>query len=570
MHQAAAKMSTMVFLCRAAEQCTQPAAGSPADYHPGQGSEDDHLLVHEHLLRSSDENNQIVQYPLSWEDLKSAWFLNPDSCRSVPIQVPSRAHLTTDMIRGLLYKTKDWLSEWIRTGSNGFIHAELYKDSLPEVICDAFTSLAAYMSRTEQTAEIVLRMMESKADKLVESVGAVEDRTSTLESLSRVHTLLVYCTIRLLDGDLRQRHKAEQHLQILHSWTCKMISDTSQAMLSGDIILHNHLTNRDPQYFTFPLLLGQFSPEELLWHAWILSESAFGDITSPVVPLCDGAGQIECVGSSVTKFKPGDRVITFPAPDVVSERGSDADTSMADVPTMLGIGTHGTLRTHGVFSENALVHAPASLDWRQASTLPVTWLTAWNALSQLKDRKMDPHTWILVQGTGGVSIATLQLAVSLGLTVVATTSTSDKAAKLKALGASHVVNYRQNPNSWGKEAKSLTPNGLGFDLIVDIGGNDTLGHCLEAVRPYGSIQVVGAVGKEAAVVPMMGALMSTCTIRGFLMDTQKQYEAFVQYIDEKRVQPVYDEAVYELAEAKEAYRRLKEQKHFAKVVIRIE
>jgi NADPH:quinone reductase-like Zn-dependent oxidoreductase len=289
-----------------------------------------------------------------------------------------------------------------------------------------------------------------------------------------------------------------------------------------------------------------------------------------VVPLCDGAGQVESVGSSVKNFKPGDRVITFPAPDVVSERGSDGDTGMADVPTMLGIGTHGTLRTHGVFSENALVHAPASLDWLQASTLPVTWLTAWNALLQLKQDSIGSQTWVLVQGTGGVSIATLQLALSFGLTVVATTSSPEKAAKLKALGASHVINYRQNPDGWGKEAKTLTPNGVGFELIVDIGGNDTLGQCLEAVRPYGSIQVVGAVGKEAAVVPMLGALMSTCTVRGFLMGTQRQYEGLVRYIDDKKLQPVYDGTVFELSEAKEAYRRLKEQKHFAKVVIRID
>jgi hypothetical protein len=177
------------------------------------------------------------------------------------------------MIRGLLYKTKDWLSDWITTGGNAFIHAELYKDSLPEAICDAFTSLSAYLSRTDKTTEMVLRMMEQKADKLVETVGAMEDSTTTLESLSRVHALLVYCTIRLLDGDFRQRHKAEQHLQILHSWTQKMVSDTSEAISNGYIILQNHLTNRSPQYLTFPLLLCQFTPEQLLWHAWILSES---------------------------------------------------------------------------------------------------------------------------------------------------------------------------------------------------------------------------------------------------------------------------------------------------------
>ncbi|KAF4993430.1 hypothetical protein FGRMN_6518 [Fusarium graminum] len=301
----------------------------------------------------------------------------------------------------------------------------------------------------------------------------------------------------------------------------------------------------------------------------IAGSPKIGCIEQPIVPLCDGSGLVEAVGSSVQNFKPGDRVITFPAPDVVSQRGSNSQSGMADVQAMLGLGTHGTLRSHGVFSESALVHAPKSLDWLQAATLPVTWLTAWNALSYLKDTQTGPDTWILVQGTGGVSIAMLQLASSFGLTVVATTSSEEKAAKLIELGARHVINYRENPLDWGKKARALTPGGVGFDMIVDIGGNETLGQSLEAIRPYGSIQIVGAVGQETEVVPMIGALMFTCTIRGFLVGSQSQFDDLVRFIDEKKVQPFFDDVVFELADAKDAYKRLEERKHFAKVVVRV-
>ncbi|KAL4726616.1 hypothetical protein ACLX1H_005504 [Fusarium chlamydosporum] len=227
----------------------------------------------DHQRRGFDENNPDSTITLSWEDLKSAWFLDPDSCRSVPLQSTNRAYLTTDMIRDLLYKTKNWLSDWIATGSNVFIHAEIYKSSLPEAICDAFTALSAYLSRTDKTTNMVLQIMEQKADKLIKTEATAEPNKSNLHNLSRVHALLVYCTIRLLDGDPRQRYKAEQHLQTLQEWTQEMIADTSEAIVSGDIILQNHLTDRGPRYLTFPLLLGQFSPEQLLWHAWILSES---------------------------------------------------------------------------------------------------------------------------------------------------------------------------------------------------------------------------------------------------------------------------------------------------------
>ncbi|KAF5563658.1 alcohol dehydrogenase [Fusarium napiforme] len=618
------------------------------------------------------------------------------------------------MIRGLLYQTRDWLGDWTRSGSNVFVHHELYRSSLPDCISDAFTALSSYLSRTPETSEMVLRVAEQKAERLLVSESDKSTSGDILNSLSRVQALLAYCTIRLLDGDLRQRHKAEQHLQILHDWTKEMMNDALEATNNGDMIIKNHLTDVSPQYFTLPLLLGQFSPEQLLWHSWVLSESVrrtwcvsmglqsgyellktesgpcygtlpittrkglwearndhdkvmldmepgdvdefalcmmeldigpdrmarwrfersgpseqpimarqlilddqqgfekslkyetnvpipshdelgprdvlvklhaaslnyrdlviaasaqFGPITPPMVPLCDGSGSVEAVGSSVKDYKLGDRVITFPAPDVVVERGSDADVNMSDVPAMLGLGTKGTLRTHGVFSESALVHAPESLDWLQAATLPVTWITAWNALSELGKDQIGPHTWILVQGTGGVSVATLQLASSFGLSVVATTSSQEKADRLKRLGATLVINYRENATAWGKEARSLTPNGVGFDMVVDIGGNETLKQSLEAVRPYGSIQVVGAVAQDTEAVPMMGALMFTCTIRGFLMGSQNQYKDLVRYIDEKKLKPVYDNTVFELADAKEAYRKLKEQKHFAKVVIRID
>ncbi|KAM0342545.1 hypothetical protein ACHAPU_009395 [Fusarium lateritium] len=302
----------------------------------------------------------------------------------------------------------------------------------------------------------------------------------------------------------------------------------------------------------------------------IAGSPQIGRIDQPIVPLCDGSGLVEAIGSNVQNFKPGDRVITFPAPDVVSQRGSNSQSGMADVQTMLGLGTQGTLRSHGVFSESALVHAPKSLDWLQAATLPVTWLTAWNALSCLGNTQTGPDTWILVQGTGGVSVATLQLASSFGLTVVATTSSEEKAAKLMELGAKHVVNYREHALDWGKKARALTPGGAGFDMIIDIGGNETLGQSLQAIRPHGSIQVVGAVGQETEVVPMIGALMFTCTIRGFLMGSQSQFNDLVRFIDEEKVRPFFDDVIFELADAKDAYRRLDERKHFAKVVVRID
>lgn len=249
----------------------------------------------------------------------------------------------------------------------------------------------------------------------------------------------------------------------------------------------------------------------------------------------------------------------------------DAFSTVAQVPKMLGQGTNGTLRSIGVFPEGALVHAPKSLDWLHAATLTVTYTTAWNSLFGLKGREAGPGTWVLVLGTGGVSIAALQLATAKGATVVGTTSSDEKAARLKELGAKHVVNYRTNPDGWGQEARALTPEGRGFDIVIEIGGNETLSHSLQAVRTDGIVMIIGGVGApDAEMVPMFAALLSTCIARGILGGSRNQFNELVRFIDEKKITPVIDDVVFELAEVKDAYRRLKEKKHFAKVVIRID
>lgn len=289
-----------------------------------------------------------------------------------------------------------------------------------------------------------------------------------------------------------------------------------------------------------------------------------------VVPGSDGAGVVKAVGSSVHAFQVGDAIITHLAPGAVDSNGDDAPAVFADISGGLGQTLDGTLRSEGVFSESALVHAPKTLGWLQASTLTCSGLTAWNSLFGLKGREPGPGSWVLVQGTGGVSVAALQLASAVGATVVATTSSEDKATRLRELGAKYTINYRPNPGGWGQEARTLTPGGRGFDMVVDIGGNATLAQSLSAVRTDGVVVAAGLVGGEAEPVPLLYALAHACIVRGVLLGSRNQLRDLVRFVDEKGVIPVIDDVVFELADAKEAYRFLSEQKHFSKVVIRID
>ena len=124
-----------------------------------------------------------------------------------------------------------------------------------------------------------------------------------------------------------------------------------------------------------------------------------------VVPVSDGAGTVEAVGSQVTRFKPGDKVVTLL---------NQGHFSGALDPTLIsngGVGgvVDGTLRHYGAFNEQGLVAMPLSLNFKEASTIPCAALTAWNCLYGLESRSLKPGDTVLTQGTGGVSIFALQV-----------------------------------------------------------------------------------------------------------------------------------------------------------------
>lgn len=301
------------------------------------------------------------------------------------------------------------------------------------------------------------------------------------------------------------------------------------------------------------------------------SQGINGPITPPIVPACDGAGEVEAVGSSVKGFGLGDRVVTHVVPKLAESSGDDCPATIADVPAMMGQGTDGTLRSMGVFTETALVRAPKSLEWLPAATLSCTWTTAWNILFGVEGREVKPDSWVLVQGTGGVSIATLQLAVAAGANVVATSSSEAKAIRLRSLGAVHTVDYKMNAEGWGTEARNFTPDGRGFDFVADVGGYETLPQSLATVRCDGIVSVIGGLGDPSAeVVGLFAVVFSSCIVRGILGGTRGHFKKLVEYIDEHNIKPAVDDVVFELADAMDAYRRLKEKKHFSKVLIRID
>jgi len=284
-------------------------------------------------------------------------------------------------------------------------------------------------------------------------------------------------------------------------------------------------------------------------------------IDLPVVSLSDGAGEVVAVGSNVTKFKVGDKILTL-----FNQGHQKEFIDVAASKTGLGGCIDGTLREYGAFEETGVVKMPENLDYIEAASLVCAGLTSWNALFGL--RPLKKGEWVLVQGTGGVSLFSLQFAKAAGATVIATTSTAEKGEVLKKLGADHVINYVEDPN-WGETARKLSPGGEGVEHIIEVGGADTFTQSFNAIKMEGVISVIGFLGGAKPKDNILEVLSRVCIVRGVYVGSYGQLQDMCKFVQEHNIHPVIDKQVFTIDTAKEAYEYMWAKKHFGKVGIKI-
>lgn len=275
----------------------------------------------------------------------------------------------------------------------------------------------------------------------------------------------------------------------------------------------------------------------------------------------DGAGEVVQVGPRVTRFKPGDKVVTL-----FNQGHQFGPVDVNAAGTGLGGIVDGTLRQYGVFNETGLSAAPSNLNDIETATLTCAGLTAWNALFGLKP--LQPGQWVLTQGTGGVSLFALQFAKAAGARVISTSSSSQKCETLKKLGADHVINYKEDA-TWGETAKKLT-GGAGVHHVVEVGGAGTLQQSCAAIRFEGVISIIGFLAGQKTDISAVHALMHICTFRGVYVGSRQQLEDMIRCVEANNIHPVIDEKVFTLEQAKEAYAYMWDKKHFGKVGIKID
>ena len=251
----------------------------------------------------------------------------------------------------------------------------------------------------------------------------------------------------------------------------------------------------------------------------------------PYIPVSDGSGEVVATGAGVTRFKPGDQVIAAFMPDWVDGRPDDEKGRSA-----LGAGGVGMLAEQAVLPEYGLVPTPSHLSALEAATLPCAGVTAWNAL--FEHVRVKPGDTVLTQGTGGVSIFALQFARLAGAHVIVTSSSDQKLARARELGAGDGINYKTTPD-WDKRARVLTV-GKGVDMIVEVGGAGTLAQSMRAVRVGGYIALIGVLSGVSAEVNPMPVLMKSIHMQGLFVGSRAMFEAMNRAIAASQLRPVID------------------------------
>jgi NADPH:quinone reductase-like Zn-dependent oxidoreductase len=262
----------------------------------------------------------------------------------------------------------------------------------------------------------------------------------------------------------------------------------------------------------------------------------------------EGAGEAVAVGSGVTRFKPGDRVMG---------------------------------RCAGGFSEYALfeaaeaIAAPPSLSWEAAASIPLTFLVAYDML--VLQGQLKPGEWLLINGvSSGVGVASLQLGKFLGARVIGTSGSEGKLKALEALGLDVALCTRSA--DFAPAVKSATDQ-HGADLVVNAVGGSVFAEDIRALAFEGRLATVGYVDgvlhADLDLEALHAKRLQLFGVSNKLRSKEQRAAAVPRFVQEVmpcfadgRLEPQIDQ-VFEFARLKEAKARMEAGGHVGKIVLRI-
>ena len=287
------------------------------------------------------------------------------------------------------------------------------------------------------------------------------------------------------------------------------------------------------------------------------SQYGGGNPRTGLVPLSDGAGEVIGVGPGVTRFEVGDRVAGIFFASWVDGRPSARTNASAR-----GGAIDGMLSEMIVSHEDGLVEIPEHLSFIEAATLPCAGVTAWNAL--FKHGGLVEDDFVLLEGTGGVSIFGLQFSVAAGARPIITSSSDEKLVHAREMGAYGTVNYRTN-TEWQDEVRAITGN-AGVTQVLEVGGRDTLPKAIRALGYGGHIAIIGGLSGFANAMPIGSFIGRSIKVTGIYVGSRADFEAMNAFITQHQLRPLVDK-VFTFDNAPAAYDHMASGNHMGKIVI---
>ena len=277
------------------------------------------------------------------------------------------------------------------------------------------------------------------------------------------------------------------------------------------------------------------------------------------VLMSDGAGVVDAVGAGVTEFQPGDHVVSCFFPQWCDGGPSNLVGNYSRTP---GDGVDGYALEFAVGPIAAFTRAPKGWSHSQSATITTAGLTAWRAL--VSDGHVKAGDTVLTLGTGGVSLAALQICRMMGANVIVTSSSDEKLERVRTLGATHCINYRDTA-AWGGRVKDFTC-GKGVDHVIELGGAGTLAQSIEAVRVGGHISLIGVLTGRQGDVPTALLMAKQVRLQGLVVGNRRQQQEYVAALEGSNMRPVIDGS-FTLETLAEAFRCQERGSHFGKICV---
>lgn len=291
----------------------------------------------------------------------------------------------------------------------------------------------------------------------------------------------------------------------------------------------------------------------------------------PHVPGADGAGVVETVGTAVHTVQPGDRVMINPGIACYSCEYCDAgEHPLCLKYRLLGEHLPGTLAEYVLVPEQNVEVIPSPpephppITWREAAAFSLVTLTAWRML--VTRAQIRPGEVVLIWGVGGgVSSIALRIAKLSGAFVIATSSSDDKLAQARSLGADVALNHKETDVA--REVRAITGK-RGADVVVDNVGEATWEQSLKALGRRGRLVTCGATTGPRVVTDVRRMFWNQWTLMGSTMGNLTEYREIVRLLAQGHLRPLVDSA-FPLERGPEAFQRLEQASQMGKIVIEI-